>query len=1699
MSFLGRLGETLQDTGWSLVAPFTTAFDVARATFDDDRSVGQALTTGINRGTQLFLGDNNGTPDDKTDDTQNLISPGVGKVMDGLEWVYDNAIAQPINTGNIVGQRLLANINGVQDNASPFDVFGGDNSAWARADESTGGYSGQGTSIGREAAYTNNALLAAPGNLLGKALGIKRLQMPANISPLTDDGQRIADEQSKLFDIQSGLGDAAARLFLDPTIVLGKASKALKFQGFIRNVKSVDQLTKMLSEDKAWGGVFQSFGKRFDKANDFNMGVDVQRPRSALEIYAANPGMREAGASGWGMAQAMESASRQLWKDGADVEDIRQTGRLIGLAGLDDPAALKSLDDRVAAARDALAAQRSTRDDLQLAAEWNKFQNGPQALEAAGRVGAKFVDDMASRGQDYFTSDEFLALTNERLKAVTPAFRAAQLEVGRQERLANLFKGEDSIAGSLQSHPPLASVGLLGRESSSKAMAARAAKETGRTVDRAKYNPARLSFVFQTSLWNKAVKYKVPQLMVPHIYYGAKAAGLFRTPQAPRIINLEDKAAPTALNNFLKHSAVSDEQREKLVGDLASSRTEGQRRNVMQLAITHAQSSLVKKYMDEHPHFTEQAAQAVIAEQAKQIQKEANRIGIQTQRFTAHTKQDGSPGDVVVDEDGVKYMPLLETQLQNHIALPDLRMFTKVLDRHSGWLNDFAEWAQGNRLPDEGRVAQLAGKVFDAKAAKTPHYAQVMAQRALKTQDLRWKFDQFADSALGGLMKFWKGSVLLRPAYPMRVLVDSDARALAVLGPVAFGQHFAPRAFGFLTMGGASRMKTHFAAKADESDLTRFETNIEQFEDAWKSVTDDPLPKDLASATKVGAHPGADPDTIGTYLGMKADAARIRNTLETYRLGGRSGRNAAYGRFGEVGLKDIDTVMGKIPGAFADDYGKQQRYNNMSKTSAALMGDSQKLAMKDLMTENWVSLSPADDGHMEAWLHAINAQLKNSQLGQKALEFQLRNNDNPEKAVGLLQHWIRNTKEGRAIKARMMWDSANGEAQAREIVGYVNHYLPTPQLRAKAAGERITENDLKTAYPDPLDRPPVHGNALARAMGRGSLAGKMINDWFSRSMTWLSDAPEDQLARHPMYAAVYEQEARRQAEWMLANPNRHDIGLEEIQKQIQIRAHRKAQSALKTYMFDVAATSDLSHALRFYSPFIAAWEDTIRKWGKIASDNPDILGKGYLAWNAPNDMGMVVDEDGHPVDKDDFTSNTYMVMQWPSWVPGVGGKKWGANETNFRIPKQAVNIILQGGLQPGFGPLVAIPTGVLQTKNPELNDYAKFINPYGPPSSVWDAMAPSTAKRVQELMDTQSRAHMYDTQRIFMAMQADYRLDPAKFDGKAPTWNDAAERAKWIGVMKVANNFANPFPAIFDSKFKLYQDAYHNLQDEERRGNHDRGWADDEFMKDYGETFFPLVQSMSKNYAGLGATAEAVDASKRYEPEISKFGIGADGKPNANLIRLIIGDEGEGAYNASAHAWQESQEISPGAGYTYRSVKNSQEASADADADLGWYKYRKFMDQLEGDANSMGLRTYSEDPDLTERKQQFVAQLKAQIPSWRADYEQMDQGKFTRDLESLSKVAVSTKFPVDRTDMAGVRQYLALRQALQTQLKSYDITEGSADAQPFRQEFTEKVMDLVGSNTKFAEWAFHPFLERDPLLEDLAPYSDPTVGTFGVS
>lgn len=1673
--FVGALKETLEDAGWFVGAPAAAAFDIAKAGIPGGQpfvktALGE-VTKGFQRGTQLFLGDEN-DPKNPHDDEQNLFSPGIKKLTDGLEWVYDNAVAQPLNTGLITLQRGAADLGGIEDNASPFDI----GSAWKRADESTGGYDHKGTSIGRESVFWQQGIASV---LLGDK--DRATQM------LTDDGQRDLDQHSKMFDLTSGVMDAQARLFLDPTIVLGKATKLLRATKTIAAIKDPTQIASKLNELKGGitkgDGLFAGWGTRHAQAVDFM----AEPGRNAGELIAAFPVLGEA-TDGPATAAIMEQANKLLYGAGKSRPEVAEQLSLITRASTGDADALLQIGNDTKFAADALAAMKSNRDDLKTASEWATQYSDRVTPDdiADAATHLNLVQDLAMRGRDYFTSDSFIRMTDERLKAVSHDIRAAEGEAARQARVRDMFIGTEdtpSIAGFASKRPMLSSA--LG---STKGLEKRAAIERGDYKGPALRAGEKVaeatgtSFVFQSTAFNKGIRI-VTAVGAPHLYLGAKAVKAFNTMSQPREISVHDEHAAVKLDTFLKHSKLDPEERLGLVSKLAAARGEQEKGRVVETAIQRATESIVADHRANNPFFTDEMEKLVNISLQKEGLKASARQAAHTQMFTAHKTAEGARGDLVIGDDGMaEFHPLLETQLVNKFPLPDLKKTAHVLTRHSNWMTDMAEWSKGNRAPDPKRVDTIARRVFDSSAEKFPGLDVRTANRAQQVNDFVWKSEEFAKATLDGFNHIWKAATLgLRPiSYAARVNIESAMRMVATLGPTAWMSHALPRAVGMSTLGtstGARMFRLSYLDNQRELELTK---GLERLEDAHAAETGEKLAEGQNEL----------------YDAMKAERDTTQARLDLYRTGGRKGRQEAYGRFGEAGHKSIQTRAGEITGAFDDAQGRIDRWLIASDTSAQVIGDTTKIALKGTQLGNWSYVKPGEPLHMENWLNAVNAQLLQSVIGKKAVQYMAEYKD-AAKATDRLARWATGTPEGRDIMGRLQWTWADKRVGASEVVGYVNHYLPSDELRVKAAKlGKVKQQDLESAIPNVEDRPPVHGESVAISTGRGSVVGEQINRTFGAILRWAGDATEDQLARHPMYAAVYEQEAKRRAEFLMADPRIDKITLGSIQSMVKDQAHKAGREAVKRYMYDVAATSDLSHYSRFVSPFIAAWEDTVRKWGRIVTENPDIPGKAYLLWNAPNDMGLVVDADGNPVDQDTFTDKTYIVVPHgiSKHLPGFLG---GGGDTDFKISKQSFNLVLQGGLQPGFGPLVAYPTARIQTAAPELNDIAKLVNPYGP-DTFFNMLAPSTVKDLRNAIDGQSRAHMQDTSRIYGQMLAEYRLDPQKFGGKEPNIDDAAKRAGTLGRVKVLSRIVNPFPAIFQSPYQLYIDAYRTLQERERSEGHPQGWADDQFIKGYGDSYFPLVQSESQNNAGLLSSAEAVAASNKYKGLREKYGVQA-GQANPNLIRLIMGPEGQGEFNESAHQWQETREISPASGIKFRSYDNPQGAAADADTKLGWLKYRQFTNQLDAQALERGLTTYRDDPELVDTRKQFIANLEAENEAWHVDFSTFDSDKFTRDLQDLDEISKSGKFGPMRTDMLGVRDYLALRQATQEQMSELGVTEGSADAKPFRQEFTDAVMQLVSKNTQFAEFSYYQFLERDPLLEPVEDTQVSAPTDWGIS
>jgi hypothetical protein len=226
----------------------------------------------------------------------------------------------------------------------------------------------------------------------------------------------------------------------------------------------------------------------------------------------------------------------------------------------------------------------------------------------------------------------------------------------------------------------------------------------------------------------------------------------------------------------------------------------------------------------------------------------------------------------------------------------------------------------------------------------------------------------------------------------------------------------------------------------------------------------------------------------------------------------------------------------------------------------------------------------------------------------------------------------------------------------------------------------------------------------------------------------LATIPEDTLARNPLYVHFYRQEARRRID-IVAGLKGDKISFEDQQK-IMAMSQKSALREMKKVLFNIERKSNLAMVMKYINPFFSAQENSYKTWMKFAVANPAIVNRGYMVWQAPNEAGLVTDQDGNIVPPGQTSGSDIM---WFSLPKGLTQAVPGAKSlTNFGIPKASLDIIFQGGMDALYnkgnpnvfsdifptGPYVAVPVAQITKNQPDTRETLKWLFPYGYPKDI---------------------------------------------------------------------------------------------------------------------------------------------------------------------------------------------------------------------------------------------------------------------------------------------------------------------------------------------------------------------------------------------
>ena len=221
-----KIGSAAEAVGGAIYAPMGFVADVATAPWHDDNQYNGFLDAVAAHAVTRFTKDSNdaemagqalsatgnalGAVSDSTGLTQ--VGQGVGKAMEGMDWLWSNAVSRPVSTV-LTAEQLAKDPSYTGDQVGTYGQALGLNESLFRAKTWSDAY--------------GLAKHRSPGQALW--LGV----MPSTIYSTTDE-QAVANMESNPgFKIASGLTDIAAQFAGDPGII------ALKGVGMARKVTLV--------------------------------------------------------------------------------------------------------------------------------------------------------------------------------------------------------------------------------------------------------------------------------------------------------------------------------------------------------------------------------------------------------------------------------------------------------------------------------------------------------------------------------------------------------------------------------------------------------------------------------------------------------------------------------------------------------------------------------------------------------------------------------------------------------------------------------------------------------------------------------------------------------------------------------------------------------------------------------------------------------------------------------------------------------------------------------------------------------------------------------------------------------------------------------------------------------------------------------------------------------------------------------------------------------------------------------------------------------------------------------------------------------------------------------------------------------------------------------------------------------------------
>lgn len=848
-----------------------------------------------------------------------------------------------------------------------------------------------------------------------------------------------------------------------------------------------------------------------------------------------------------------------------------------------------------------------------------------------------------------------------------------------------------------------------------------------------------------------------------------------------------------------------------------------------------------------------------------------------------------------------------------------------------------------------------------------------------------------------------------------------------------------------------------------------------------------------------------------------------RQDVEGKVLRRKTGLKKVQGTSGKVGRKGQFQAPDQLRDAYVwgDRDLRRTLMDDTKQSTLALLGH-QGDRLESALRENYLSQGwkPIEYGSSlatrSAWRNSVVEQVNRYIRNDKSMMRMAMGAQDDE-----VVSWLRNTPEGREYWATQKLTKHGDPKWASEyefVDAQRQHFdllVPSRKAEDTIVARDIDGNDVDSWWGEADTRPVVPSNVQQsiEMSGRQQLA-KMYDSTRQKYFNLASTLPETYMGRHPQYVRFYQHHIDR----IMGSTGREEFTQAEI-RNLRKRADWAARQDMGKIMFDTSHKSNLGYHLRFIAPFYSAWEDTMKKWGRIFAQRPEMAPLMYKAFSSPAKLFHIEDDDGNRIMPNGDVYSTLpngdlgekigeshnpnegnIIFGLPDWA----AEKTGAKDV--ALSRSSLNAIFQGDLAflPGLGPVVSVPVNEYMRDtlpfgigDPAMADKLKvdipgvgtidamsYLQPFGQTdASVAEQFMPGWMQNVKEVLTQDSRraqqvkqqlmANQYNAESLGLSPRMTETERMEKVNNQARNW--------WI--LRLIGS-ETPVSTRPQSRLEWYFQEFRRYRDLAGAD------AEEKFMEDYPD-YGEATISASFNETGIAATIAADKSAEKWKAQIATH-------PNIGWMLAGVGTADDD-FSDAVYTKQLTNAIDPSVSdKTSRRARTDDEIRTGTAEQMGWNEWSHVQRQLDLKAEELGLASVNAagGSELQQIRDEFRADLMSRNPEWARAYNAGSSNGANPVApfidSTVDALSAKPELVKNRPDLQAMADYIGVRNQVRARMAEGGFKSASQEFMQTElgQVWDEYVTGLRRDNPQFEEIYLRAGLDRDNLADPVPQEKD---------